>query len=146
MSKGNREKEWKHDGLDCHIMKVIYESGTFHRCGYVTIPEGHNCFGIGYDDIPVEVHGGLTYSEYHDDRKKYTVGFDTAHAGDRSSNEHDRDGHFWTLEEMIKETNELAESLNKVTLQQIVEEKLRWMPDWFKKNVRITVETNGNEK
>ncbi len=29
--------------------------------GYVLIPEVHIWHGLDYDDIPVDVHGGLTY-------------------------------------------------------------------------------------
>lgn len=62
--------------------------------GYVLIPEGHPMHGKYYDDIPVSVHGGLTYSELVDDRiiklfnlseedrGFWMVGFDTAHYGD----------------------------------------------------------------
>ena len=32
--------------------------------GYVRIPEGHPYYEKTYDDIPVSVHGGLTFS-YH---------------------------------------------------------------------------------
>lgn len=36
--------------------------------GYVAIPEGHPCFGKDYDQIydeyNINVHGGLTFSDY----------------------------------------------------------------------------------
>jgi len=64
-------------------------------CGYVAIPEGHKYYGVPYYDIPVDVHGGLTYSNhYHDGempdgfswpedfKGHWIVGFDTAHYGD----------------------------------------------------------------
>ncbi|QFP97013.1 hypothetical protein SEA_SUERTE_42 [Gordonia phage Suerte] len=44
--------------------------------GYVLLPEGHPWRGLDYDQIDVEVHGGLTYG--HDG----WIGFDTLHAGD----------------------------------------------------------------
>jgi hypothetical protein len=31
-------------------------------CGYVGVPEGHPWHGRGYDDVPADVHGGLTYA------------------------------------------------------------------------------------
>lgn len=58
--------------------------------GYVSIPHGSRWFGVDYDDIPVEVHGGLSYSNYaddivalpdHIDPDTWVIGFDTHHAG-----------------------------------------------------------------
>jgi len=51
-----------------------------HLCGYVILDKYNNFFGKCYDDIPVQVHGGLTYSE--DDDDNWIVGFDCAHSGD----------------------------------------------------------------
>ncbi len=55
--------------------------------GYVRIPEGHPYYEKTYDDIPVDVHGGLTFSDHIFENGKhfsdgYWVGFDTAHYGD----------------------------------------------------------------
>lgn len=62
--------------------------------GYVLIPEDHPLHGKDYDDIFVDVHGGLTFSELvdskmvnewgldKDDEGKWCVGFDTLHTGD----------------------------------------------------------------
>lgn len=44
--------------------------------GYVRVPEGHPWHGLDYDDIDVEVHGGLTYSDGE------WIGFDTLHGWD----------------------------------------------------------------
>lgn len=46
--------------------------------GYVKIPEGHHWHGLGYDEIHVEVHGGLTYGG----GPSGWIGFDTLHSGD----------------------------------------------------------------
>lgn len=48
--------------------------------GYVQIPQGHPWFGLDYDDIDVEVHGGLTYGKV--DAAGHWIGFDTLHCGD----------------------------------------------------------------
>jgi len=58
--------------------------------GYVRICEGHPFYGKEYDEIPVDVHGGLTYSALTvDDGKFFTkgfwIGFDTAHHSDTLS-------------------------------------------------------------
>jgi hypothetical protein len=47
-----------------------------HRCGYVTVPEGHPCAGKDYNELDVEVHGGLTYALDNQ------FGFDCAHLYD----------------------------------------------------------------
>ena len=54
--------------------------------GYVRIAEGHKYHGKTYDDIDVQVHGGLTFGEHivNNDNFSdgYWVGFDTAHHSD----------------------------------------------------------------
>lgn len=69
--------------------------------GYVRIPEGHPYYEKNYDDIPVSVHGGLTFSnhvfedgEYFSDG--YWVGFDTAHYGDTKER--------WPMDKVMEET------------------------------------------
>lgn len=71
--------------------------------GYVRIIEGHPFYDKGYENIPVNVHGGLTFSEHIMDNEKwsdgYWVGFDTAHYGDNQTN--------WTLNMVMEETKDL---------------------------------------
>lgn len=72
------------------IPGLLIETG--YGNGYVVIPKGHPTHGIDYDDIAVEVHGGLTFSALADglawpeikdiDKGGWVVGFDTAHLGD----------------------------------------------------------------
>ncbi|MDE5558429.1 MAG: hypothetical protein K2J32_12230 [Ruminococcus sp.] len=47
-----------HDGYEYAIV-----SRGLPPCAYVKLPEGHKYYGLKYDDIPVECHGGLTYSK-----------------------------------------------------------------------------------
>ena len=84
--------------------------------GYVIIPKGHPLHGKHYDDIDVEVHGGLTFSESakeldwpeitENDKEGWVVGFDTAHYSDSLSN--------WPKEAVQKETRRLAKQLEKL--------------------------------
>lgn len=59
-----------------------------YRCGYLRVTLGHPWFGKDYNDIDVDVHGGLTFSERgkacttHDGKDEWWVGFDCAHAFD----------------------------------------------------------------
>lgn len=48
--------------------------------GYVNLPKGHRWYGLDYEKIPVDIHGGLTYSAQMGEY--WTIGFDTAHYGD----------------------------------------------------------------
>lgn len=76
---------FKHKGLLCCIGRNTL--GTLN--GYVAVPRGHPYFGKDYDEIEIEVHGGLTYA-YSDlgffengiFEDIWWLGFDTAHFGD----------------------------------------------------------------
>lgn len=82
-------------GLDC----LIVRGGSGALCGYVGVPESNSeCFGKDYDDVDVDVHGGLTFSSAcqeringichaEEDAANNTVwwlSFDCAHGGDLS--------------------------------------------------------------
>lgn len=84
-------------GLPC----LLHRGPGGHWCGYVGVAEGHRYFEKGYDDVPTEVHGGLTFSEFCADTKDeshgichvpddgephrvWWLGFDCAHLGDLS--------------------------------------------------------------
>lgn len=83
--------------------------------GYVIIPKDHKLHGVHYDDINVDVHGGLTFSELVDtqmmekfgldteDIGKWCVGFDTAHYSDNLLN--------WSKERVKEETEYLFQQL-----------------------------------
>ena len=81
------EKDWISEaGLRC--VCLIVEYGT-HRCGYVEVGKDSPLFGLDYDQVPVECHGGLTYSSEKEGRDDYPVksdgwwfGFDCWHADD----------------------------------------------------------------
>ena len=94
-----------------------------HRCGYVTVPEGHPCAGKDYDELDVDVHGGLTYADGHQ------FGFDCAHSYDAKdpalmSDEHrkiyerwpsfDLGGTVKTLEFCVAECEKLAAQLKEL--------------------------------
>ena len=72
--------------------------------GYVDLPKTHPMYELNYNDIPVDIHGGLTYSELTNDGF-WRVGFDTAHAGDTLVN--------WNKLAVYNETKRLAEQLSQ---------------------------------
>lgn len=80
-----------HAGLSCMLLRGPVGSW----CGYCGVPETHPAFGKKYDDVDVQVHGGLTYAgecqghichvpEPSMPDKVFWLGFDTAHLGDAS--------------------------------------------------------------
>lgn len=101
--------------------------------GYVAIPPSHPYYAKDYNDVPVEIHGGLTFgneiewfADLTDAEKKdvtpinfdslneipsdyYVFGFDTLHFGD-TINRYDR---AWC----IKETEELAKQLKQIEIK-----------------------------
>jgi len=113
------EKVWKHNGLTCKVLFVRQA----HRCGYVGIGKDNPAYDMSYDGIPVSVHGGLTFADHKlnevETPEIYWVGFDCAHAGDQTQYDIEngwyRGDHFWTTEEVIKETEDLADQLAKLT-------------------------------
>lgn len=72
--------------------------------GYVSLPPDHPYHGADYDEIPVDVHGGITYGDA--DGEDWKVGFDTAHSGDTSVN--------WPRERVEEETLRLKEQLERL--------------------------------
>ena len=50
--------------------------------GYIGLPYWHPYYKIHYDDISVNVHGGLTFSDWDEDEDLWVIGFDTSHYGD----------------------------------------------------------------
>ena len=103
----------------------ILNLGT-HPTAYVEIPKVHKYFGKDYDDIDIDVHGGLTYSDdylYISEDKKiknsWFLGWDYAHAYDYCGfypldtdflNEHTKK---WTTEEMIEDCKSVIKQLSK---------------------------------
>jgi hypothetical protein len=66
---------------------LVVLNHSAHRCGYVAIPKDHPAYNAdGYDDIEVNVHGGLTFfGEPHiieSDCGDKWAGFDAGHAYD----------------------------------------------------------------
>ena len=71
-------------------------------CGYVGVPEGHPAHGVYYNELHIEVHGGLSYSDHCQDvenedqghaichipgpdepKHLWWIGYDCGHAFDR---------------------------------------------------------------
>ena len=87
-SEPSRES-FNYRGYKCLIIR---HPEFLHLCGYVGIPEGHKYYKKHYDEVPLEVHGGLSFSDFWEDENDglWYLGFDTGHAWDLSPGMHRR--------------------------------------------------------
>jgi len=95
--------EFTHNGIECRIIRVISKDGPNHvfgghLCGYICLPKESKYYGKAYDDIPIEVHGGLTFGQNGDVGQ--WIGFDCAHSVD-------------VVPSMIKNKNEIIDKCIK---------------------------------
>lgn len=77
--------EWVYADFPCAILRST--SGAL--CGYVGLPSTHPYYNRDYDEIPVRVHGGLTFAAESLRRLQlalcspiWWIGFDCGHGGD----------------------------------------------------------------
>ena len=109
-------KRWTVHGLKCAVCK-----GGFSLCGYVHVPAGHPAADMGYDDVDIRVHGGLTFRCRATDGGSW-FGFDTGHAGDWLSISIpdkpelgiEMPGRIWTADDVADETEKLAKQLREM--------------------------------
>jgi hypothetical protein len=104
----------KIDGYDYLILDL-----GVHPTAYVNLPKNHSHFNVGYDDLPVCVHGGLTYAHKTvrgSSKKGWWVGWDYAHSGDYSgylpTNERK-----WTTEEIFEHVKSVIKQLRKLKVR-----------------------------
>lgn len=112
---------------------VVLFQNLGHRCGYVGIPKGHKLYEVYYDDIPVDCHGGLTYSDFDDilgQEDLWWIGFDCAHLNDGVDVEslvkyygteltaemlytlnYRVEGHVWTKDECVEECKKIIDQI-----------------------------------
>lgn len=90
------------------IQWAIGTNGAGAWVAYARVPEGHKWYGKDYDDVPAEVHGGLTYSETYPDG--HWIGFDFAHIGDYVPGLSGT-GRKWTQAEVAEEAQSLAQQV-----------------------------------
>lgn len=87
--------EFEHAGLPCLALRNHH--GIW--CGYAAVPPGHPLHGKPYDEIDVDVHGGLTYANVcaghichvpkpGEPDNVWWFGFDCGHGGDFSPGMH----------------------------------------------------------
>lgn len=110
------------EGIYMNFHYAIISLGS-HPCAYVELPREHKYHGLEYDDIPIECHGGLTYSsndgivfpkENENHKDGFWIGWDYAHLGDYVYNSfysclHEEKQ--WTTEEIFEEVKDVIEQL-----------------------------------
>ncbi|WP_178914064.1 hypothetical protein [Furfurilactobacillus rossiae] len=93
-----------------------------HLCGYVELPSKHPYYGSDYEDIPVDVHGGLTYAMQNEEY--WEIGFDCAHLGDIIPGLIDHisalpNEHYWTIQDVEHELYKLVDQLDRLQPRKI---------------------------
>lgn len=74
--------KFEYNGFHCLIRRIFDDENKVddiygHLCGYIDIPKCHPFYQKHYDEIEIDVHGGLTFSDVIDGF--WTIGFDCAH-------------------------------------------------------------------
>lgn len=104
---------------------VILNLGT-HPTAYVKVPIAHQFHGKNYENVEIEVHGGLTYSDStlrirNDDLKGWWFGWDYAHFGDYLGyeeiylKEFNSNAKKWTTKEIYEDVKDVINQLLEVT-------------------------------
>lgn len=128
------EGDWivfEHAGLPCRIVR--HRLG--HLNGYVGVPKGHPAYRVGYEDVDVEAHGGLTWSARlvageAADTPFWWLGFDCAHSGDLQPGMREylpdrgffADHHYWTVLEVRAECARLADQLVEQAAERLAQQ------------------------
>lgn len=71
--------EWMYKGIKC----LVFRNGFGSLCGFIYVPKDHPWHGKNYEQIAVNVHGGLTYSREMNNQE-HIIGFDCSHWNDLS--------------------------------------------------------------
>jgi hypothetical protein len=103
-----KNPQWKH-ASGFPVIKSGYGNG------YVAVPPTHPAYKIHYDNIDIDVHGGLTYSQHGNGKTApkdwWVFGFDTSHFQDNLEN--------WPKEAVEAETKRLYCQLLDIELGEL---------------------------
>ena len=115
----DRKLEILYDNKYLGYRYIILNLGT-HPTAYIEIPKGHKLNGQDYDDIDLNVHGGLTYSRHEllgIDSENWYIGWDYAHCDDYAGYELNMPKELrthskkWTTEEIDKECKDAIQQI-----------------------------------
>ena len=115
INKEGNKKEFNYKGFDCCILRPRAKI-MGHLNGYVKLDEGHKYYNKDYDDILVEVHGGLTFSNLMSKGNGYLpegfwIGFDCAHFEDLIPMMSNMDGTYRNMEYVEQEIKNMVDQL-----------------------------------
>lgn len=86
-------------------LRFIIRRGPCGLCAYVGIPESHPLAGHSYDDLPIECHGGLTFSSLGNNKylpnNWWWYGWDYSHCNDYSTY-YDKDNNLDEFHQKLK--------------------------------------------
>lgn len=98
------EHSFNFNGFNCYVVLRNMGKSTY-RCGYVQVPEN---MAINIEEIAC--HGGITYAHKEapspleiDDKNKWYIGFDCAHAFDTTD--------YWTMSRVSGELRHIVEQI-----------------------------------
>ena len=79
-SEPNKET-FTYKGYKCLIKRL---KDTGHLNGYVGLSAEHELHGVNYNNLNIECHGGLTFSDFWEEENDglWYIGFDCGHAWD----------------------------------------------------------------
>ena len=106
-------------GIFNRIHYEIISLGS-HPTAYIRIPKGSEINKANYEDIDINVHGGLTYKGKINDEGFLWIGWDYAHYGDYRENisrfhlEDGKSGKKWTINEIEQECFKAIIQLKKL--------------------------------
>lgn len=104
-------------GVSCDFPYVILNLGT-HPTAYIGVPENSILANFDYEKMPLEVHGGLTYSKKGNDEFLksgfYWYGWDYAHSGDYAGYYEESDDKRWTTKEIKDEVSDVSYQLSQI--------------------------------
>jgi hypothetical protein len=110
-------RDWLDEGV-----RIILMRGPASITVYLGIPPTHPLAGYGYDDLPIDCHGGLTFSSEgggHWPEGYYWYGYDYAHAGDYTQFKDSpslvfEDDKKWTIKEVVADAWGAVYDLHKL--------------------------------
>jgi len=104
--------EFYHNSKGIDVLCIIKRNSLGSLCGYVKLESWNKFYNSDIDDIPVNVHGGITYSDGG------IIGFDCSHSGDcnpyTSSN-----GTYRDMEYVKRECMNLADQIMELNVEEI---------------------------
>lgn len=96
--------------FDNYEYKIV-SMGT-HPCAYVKLPADNIYYRHSYRNIPIYVHGGLTYSKKEKDG--FWIGWDYMQCGDYTYWNQSDDNKKWSVDEIFEDVKSAISQLKQI--------------------------------